>query len=259
MCITAGEIEKKISPRTKAIIPVHLFGHPAPMNEIMELANARGLVVLEDAAQSVGTKLDSKRAGAMGHLAAFSFFPTKNLGAAGDGGALTTDGEQIAILAKKMRNHGSLARYDNEMLGYNSRLDAVQAAALSVKLRHLDRLNAQRRANAETYRALIHAPQLALPTEAHGAFHTYHQFTIRALDGRRDALAKHLADKGVGTAVYYPTPVHKLAPFAGAARDEDLPNTMQLARQVLSLPIFPELRRDEIEYVAKAIGEFYGN
>jgi len=258
MCIAADEFEKRITSRTRAAIPVHLFGHPAPMTEIMEIARKRNIVVIEDACQAVGTKLGTSKAGALGHIGAFSFFPTKNLGAAGDGGAMTTNDENIDAVSRKLRSHGSAKKYMNEMLGYNSRLDAVQAAALSVKLRYLDKLNQNRWMNAKLYRELLgDANQIILPTEASDVYHTYHQYTIRLLNGKRDALKEHLAKQGIGAMIYYPIPVHKLGPFAGSISDDELPNTMTLSQQVLSLPIFPELTRNEIETVASVIKEFF--
>ncbi len=258
MCITAESVEKVLSPRTRAVMPVHLFGHPAPMDELTQLARQKNLVIIEDAAQSAGTKYKGRRTGSLGDAAGFSFFPTKNLGAFGDGGIITTDDENIANMAKKLRNHGSVERYKNEMLGYNSRLDAVQAKILDIKLRHLEGFNAARRENHRKYAQLLgDVEQIALPVERDYAYHTFHQYTIRVLDGSRDELVEFLRGNGIGCAVYYPVPVHRLGPFEGSAKDEDLPGTMTLARQVLSLPIFPELTDEEIEQVAENIRRFF--
>ncbi len=259
MCITADEVERRLSPKTKAVVPVHLFGHPAPVDEIGDVISGRGVALVEDAAQAAGSSLSGRRAGSFGVAAAFSFYPTKNLGAAGDGGAITTQSDDVARLARMLRCHGEAERYRNEMLGYNSRLDALQAAVLLVKLRHLDEFNRRRRENASLYKRLLaDVEQISLPLEAEGAFHTYHQFTIRVLDGRRDELAEYLRRRGVGTAIYYPVPLHRLPPFQSLCGTCDLPNADMLARQVLSLPIFPELEPEEIEYVALAIRDFFG-
>ncbi len=260
MCIMADEIEKKITPRTKCIIPVHLFGHSAPMDEILSLAQKHGFWVIEDAAQAVGAKFGERKAGSMGHLGAFSFYPTKNLGCMGDGGAITTNSEEFATMARKLRNHGSLQRYDNEMLGYNSRLDAIQAAVLSVKLRWLDEFNEKRREIAERYRMNLHdLDEIVLPAEGEAVFHVYHQFTVRVPESRRNALIEHLNAKGIGSTVYYPKPLHMLAPFAKDARNDSLKNSEILSKQVLSLPMFPELLDSEIDAVSSAIRDFFIN
>ncbi len=259
MCLNVETVEKVLSPKTRAVVPVHLFGHPAPMDELTELARQKNLIIIEDAAQSVGTRYREKLTGSFGRAGAFSFFPTKNLGAFGDGGIITTDDENVANTARKLRNHGSVERYKNEMLGYNSRLDAIQAKILDIKLRHLEEFNRRRRENAHRYAEVLgDVEQIALPVEKDYAFHTYHQYTIRVKDGRRDELCDFLRERNIGFAVYYPVPVHKLGPFAGTADEDNLVNTNALAEQVVSLPIFPELREEEVVQVGEAIREFFG-
>ena len=258
MNITAEHIAKKLTKATKAVIPVHLFGLSAPMNEIMELADQKRIFVIEDVAQATGATCNGIKAGSFGDMAAFSFFPTKNLAAAGDGGAITTNSEELATKARKLRNHGSIKKYRNEMLGYNSRLDAIQAVVLTVRLGYIQTFIDLRRRNAAKYSEMLSGiEQIALPKEPDGLLHTYNQFTIRVLDGRRDELRKFLASKGIETMVYYEVPVHRLEPFAGNYDDSELPNTMLLCSQVLSLPIFPELTSSELEYVAYSIREFF--
>ena len=258
MCIAPESIEKKLSSKTKAIIPVHLFGHPADMSAINEIASKHDLIVIEDACQSAGSLFDGKKTGSLGTAGAFSFYPTKNLSAAGDGGIITTDSDEVNETARKLRSHGESQKYHNEMLGYNSRLDAIQAAVLSVKLAHLDEFNNLRRQHAKYYSNLFeNIEQIKLPTELDGIYHTYHQYTIRVPSEHRDELADFLKQNKIGVAIYYPVPVHKLGPFSGTAEDSDLPITMRLCGEVLSLPIFPELRDDEIEEVATAIIEYF--
>ncbi|MCD6595155.1 DegT/DnrJ/EryC1/StrS family aminotransferase [bacterium] len=258
MCIDPKSIANNINERTRAIIPVHLFGHPAAMDEINAVALENGLTVIEDACQSVGSLLNGKKAGSIGAAGAFSFYPTKNLSAAGDGGIITTNSEHIATESRKLRSHGEAKRYNNEMLGYNSRLDAIQATVLSVKLKHLDDFNNLRRHHAELYSQLFaDIEQVKSPIELNGMHHTYHQYTIRVPSEHRDNLVRFLGERKIGVAIYYPIPVHKLGPFAGTTDDSDLPITMRLAGEVLSLPIFPELRDDEIEEVADTIVQYF--
>ncbi len=239
MCILPESIEKKLSAKTRAIIPVHLFGHPAPMDEINRIAAQNELYIIEDACQSAGASLDGHKTGSLGTTGAFSFFPTKNLGAAGDGGIITTNNQDIALKSRKFGSHGATKKYQNEMLGYNSRLDSIQAKILDIKLAHLDQFNEQRRENARLYnKFLADVEQIKLPVESTCAYHIYHQYTIRVLDGQRDELVQFLKEQDIGVAIYYPVPVHRLGPFVGCADEKDLPNTNQLAEEVVSLPIF---------------------
>ncbi len=233
-------IESAITPHTKAIIPVHLFGHPADMDPILEVAARHGLKVIEDVAQAFGAEYKGRKAGTLGHAGTFSFFPTKNLGAYGDGGLLATDDDEVAELARKLRAHGSLHKYQNELVGYNSRLDELQAAILRVKLPHVDEWNLGRRRVAETYRHLLRdLPGIVLPTEQPGVRHVYHQFTLRVLGGRRAELKDRLEKAGIGTMVYYPIPVHRLPVYGQAANS--FPVAEVASAQVLSLPIWAQL------------------
>jgi dTDP-4-amino-4,6-dideoxygalactose transaminase len=255
--VTAETLEAAWTDRTVAVVPVHLFGQMAAMKEIMALAADRGAFVLEDAAQAIGAKSVDGVAGAVGDAGAFSFFPTKNLGGFGDGGLMTARDPDLAERLAKLRVHGGRQMYHHEMVGTNSRLDALQAAVLRVKLRHLDAWAAARRENACRYEGMLAGvAEVRMPTVAEGNYHVYNQFTIRA--ERRDALREHLTDQGIGTGVYYPVPLHLQACFAelGYARG-DLPVTERLCDEVLSLPVFPELGEARLARVAEAVTSFY--
>jgi dTDP-4-amino-4,6-dideoxygalactose transaminase len=223
------------------VIPVHLFGQAADLDALTAVARRYGLRILEDVAQAAGGSLGGRKLGTLGDAGAFSFFPTKNLGAFGDGGMLATDDDAVAALARKLRTHGGLAKYQNEVVGYNSRLDEIQAAVLRVKLPGLDESNRQRRQVAARYTTRLRGtPGLCLPVERPGACHVYHQYTVRIGDGRRDEIHRHLAEDGITTMVYYPVPIHRLPVYADAAPVE-LPCAEQAAREVLSLPMWPAL------------------
>jgi len=263
------KIRELITPRTKAIMPVHLFGHPAAMTAIQAIAEEYGLKVIEDCAQAIGAKytgdclgcdqtcpteirqnLTGKYTGAIGDVGAFSFFPTKNLGAYGDGGLITTNDPAIAEQAKCLRVHGSKLRYQNEMLGYNSRLDALQAAILNVKLPHLADWNQGRRRVAQTYNAHFETePGLVTPTITQG--HVFHQYTLRVLNGKRDALAKEMQAQGISTMIYYPVPQDRLPVYRGQYPAN--PISDQLAQEVLSLPIWPEMPPETLDQVAQTL------
>ena len=246
-------IEAAITPRTKAIIPVHLYGHPAPMHAIMAIAKRHGLAVVEDCAQAIGAEIDGKRVGSFGDVGAFSFFPSKNLGAFGDGGMVTTDREDLASRMKSLRAHGGRVKYHHEELGVNSRLDEVQAAILRVKLPHLDRWIENRRANAAWYGEQLR-DVAELPMETVGTKHVYHQYTIRVAD--RDRVQAALKDAGVQTMVYYPVPLHLQEVHAHMNQGEGaFPHSEKAAREVLSLPMFPELSREQREAVRDALRE----
>lgn len=255
--VTATTVEAAWTERTVAVIPVHLFGQMAPMAEIRTVAALRGAFVLEDAAQAIGAKSAAGVAGSAGDAAAFSFFPTKNLGGFGDGGMVTTDDADFAGRVSKLRVHGGQQMYHHEMVGTNSRLDALQAAVLRVKLPHLDGWIAARRENACRYEGLLSdVDGLRLPEVGEGNFHVYNQFTVRA--ERRDELKAHLTERGVGSAVYYPVPLHMQECFTALGyAPGDLPVAEDLCGEVLSLPIFPELGGDRLERVADAIRDFY--
>jgi dTDP-4-amino-4,6-dideoxygalactose transaminase len=245
-------IPSAITPRTKAILPVHLYGLPAEMDPILEIARSHGLKVLEDCAQAFGATYKGKKVGTLGDAGAFSFFPTKNLGGFGDGGLIATNSDEVAERARMLRAHGSRRKYYNEAVGYNSRLDALQAAFLRVKLKHVDAWNEARRQVASRYNKLLAGLSgLVLPEVSPG--HVFHQYTVR-VHGGRDRVAEALAREGVGTMVYYPVPLHRLPVYAhmGAA----LPEAERAAREVLSLPIGPHLNPSSQEGVSEALKAF---
>jgi dTDP-4-amino-4,6-dideoxygalactose transaminase len=248
-------VERALTPRTKAIMPVHLYGHPAALDRLARLARDRGLALLEDAAQAIGAAWQGRPAGAWGDAACLSFYPTKNLGACGDGGMILTDRDDLAARARRLRHHGDGGRYRHLELGWCSRLDELQAAILRVKLAHLPAWIDARRRHAERYRARLGGLPLVLPCERAGARHVYYLFTVR--HGRRDAFARALAELGVGTAVHYPIPVPEQPMFAGAETGarHAWPESQRAAREVISLPCYPELRDDEVDLVAEAVHE----
>ncbi|QAA76353.1 MAG: Aminotransferase, DegT/DnrJ/EryC1/StrS family [Candidatus Bipolaricaulis sibiricus] len=242
----------------KAVIPVHLYGQMADMDEIMELAHEFGLYVIEDAAQAIGAEYKGRKAGTIGHLGCFSFFPTKNLGAYGDGGMVVTDDDELAERVRMLRVHGSKPKYYHHIVGYNSRLDALQAAVLRAKLPHLDEWTAARRRLAARYDELLaRVSGIVLPHRAAGRTHIFHQYTIRVADGKRDALREHLKAQGIGTEIYYPLPLHLQQCFAHLGYQEgDLPESEKASREALSLPMFPELTDEEQAFVTNAIRSF---
>ncbi len=248
--IDPSKIEAAITDKTKAIVPVHLFGRPADMEAILEIAGKHGLKVLEDCAQSFGATYGEKQTGTLGHVGAYSFFPSKNLGAYGDGGLLVTDDDDVALEARKLRAHGSIKKYHNETVGYNSRLDTMQAAILRVKLPHLEGYNENRRRVAQRYNdALQDVAGLVVPEVVDG--HVFHQYTLRVLGGRRDAVAEALAAQGIQTMIYYPIPQDKLPVYAGQYPAN--PNSDRLADEVLSLPIWPQMTEDVQDRVISAV------
>ncbi|MDO9559793.1 MAG: DegT/DnrJ/EryC1/StrS family aminotransferase [Syntrophales bacterium] len=250
--IDPEKIEQKITARTRAIIPVHLFGHPAAMTAVMGLAEKYKLKIIEDCAQAFGAEHHGKKVGAFGDCGCFSFFPSKNLAGYGDGGMIVTDDEQTAKKIRMLRNHGSSVRYHHSLIGYNSRLDEIQAAIIRVKFRYIDSFNASRRANARIYRTLLHKNGMALPTERLGCRHVYHQFTIRS--ARRDRIMAALQENGIASAVYYPVPLHRQEAFAGGdAAGDRLACAETCAGEVLSLPMFPELSQDEIRIICDVV------
>jgi dTDP-4-amino-4,6-dideoxygalactose transaminase len=254
-------VEEAITPRTRALMPVHLFGRPADMDAISDIALRHGLAVIEDSAQSFGARFgpDSRYAGCqtggIGHAGAFSFYPTKNLGAFGDGGLLTTNDAGVADQARRLRDHGSARRYENEMLGYNSRLDALQAALLRVKLPHLDANNEGRREAAVRYESLFGDVEGVVTPEIVPG-HVFHQYTIRVLDGRRDAVQAALAEASIGSMIYYPIPCHKLPVYA--ERGISMPVAELLAGEVLSLPMWPAIEATAQERVRDVIARALG-
>jgi dTDP-4-amino-4,6-dideoxygalactose transaminase len=253
--LRADLAEAAVTPRTRAIIPVHLFGHAADMIAISDMARRKGLLVVEDVAQAFGGSLRGRKLGTFGEAAAFSFFPSKNLGCLGDGGLVTTDDERVAATARMLRAHGSRRKYHNEAIGYNTRLDALQAAFLRAKLPHVGAWNAARREVAFRYRTLLEGvPDLVLPGERPGVEHVFHQFTVRVLGGRRDALKRALADAGIDSMIYYPVPVH-LLPVYGLAPGS-FPASELASGEVMSLPMWPRLPADVQARVAGEVRRF---
>lgn len=245
-------VEAAVTEKTRAILPVHIFGQAAEMQELGEIARRHGLLIVEDVAQAFGGDYQGRKLGTLGAAGCYSFFPSKNLGAFGDGGLLTTDDDRIADAARMLRSHGSKEKYRNEILGYNSRLDEIQAAVLRVKLPHLDQRNRGRLAAAMRYRELLDGVEgVVLPHVAADRTHVFHQYTVRIADGKRDLVREKLAERGIGTMVYYPVPVHLLPVYAGLGCR--LPVTEAAAREVLSLPIGPLIEREAQERVAEAV------
>lgn len=256
-------LEELITEKTKAIIPVHLFGQCADMDPIMEIAKQHDLKVIEDCAQSIGAKTSGRAAGSMGTIGCFSFYPTKNLGGFGDGGMMTTNDPEIADRLRLLANHGMRPRYYHKEVGINSRLDAMQAAVLGIKLRHLAEYSSRRKSNAIRYRQLMLqsglASQVELPTTSHDCDHVWNQFTIRVKGGQRDEIRQKLGEMNVGTEVYYPVPCHRQECFDHLNVDPmALVETNQAAREVLSLPIFPELTAAEQAYAVECLGKLLG-
>lgn len=241
--------ERAVTPRTRAIVAVHLYGHPAAMDRVTALARAHKLAVVEDAAQAIGAAWAGRPVGAWGDVACLSFYPTKNLGACGDGGMVVTDREDLAARVRRLRHHGDAGRYEHVELGWASRLDELQAALLRVKLQHLAPWTEARRRVAARYRERLAGLPLALPIERPEGRHVYYLYTVR--HPQRDTLAKALADDGVGTVVHYPVPLPG-QPVFGVGDDRRWPEARRAAGEVLSLPCFAELREDEVDHVACA-------
>jgi dTDP-4-amino-4,6-dideoxygalactose transaminase len=245
-------LAEKITERTRAIIPVHLFGQAADMDPLLAIADRHGLKVLEDVAQAFGARYKGAKVGTIGDVGAWSFFPSKNLGAFGDGGLITTDDDGLADHARMLRTHGSRRKYFNEEIGYNSRLDEIQAAILRIKLPHVDAANEGRgRVAAEYDRLLGGVPGVVTPAARSFNTHVYHQYTVRITGGRRDLVQRSLGDAGIDTMVYYPVPVHKLPVYRSL--DLVLPRSESAAAQVLSLPIWPRMSGDTVERVVSVI------
>ncbi|HAG85630.1 MAG TPA: erythromycin biosynthesis sensory transduction protein eryC1 [Cyanobacteria bacterium UBA12227] len=272
--INPKAIKEKITPRTKAILPVHLYGNPAAMGQIMDIAAEHGLKVVEDCAQSFGAKyygtcsncngacqestrtgISNKHTGTIGDVGAYSFFPSKNLGAYGDGGLVVTNNDQVAEVARMLRVHGAKKKYHNEVLGYNSRLDTLQAAILRVKLPHIDAWNDGRRRVAKLYNELLaNVDGIVIPELADG--HVFHQYTIRILEGKRDAVQQYLAEQGISTMIYYPVPQDRLPVYKG--QYEANPVSDLLAGEVLSLPIWSEMESQLIAHIVNTLKKIMG-
>ncbi|HXG37180.1 MAG TPA: DegT/DnrJ/EryC1/StrS family aminotransferase [Bacteroidota bacterium] len=252
--IDPAKIEAAITKKTKAIIPVHLYGHAADMDPIMDVANKHGLAVIEDAAQAIGARYKGKKVGGIGTIGCVSFYPSKNLGAYGDGGLVVTNDDKIAEKIRMIANHGSRVRYRHELLGVNSRLDSIQAAILNVKLKYLDEWNETRRTAAQKYHHLLDGLDVVRPHEASYAHHIYHQYTIRVHN--RDTVAQYLTSKQIPNAIYYPIPLHQQEALRGIGNThQSFPNTEKAAAEVISLPMHTELTDAQQEYIVAAVKE----
>lgn len=251
-------VAAKIGPHTRAIIPVHLYGQAADMDPLLELARKHGLRVVEDNAQALGATYRGRRAGALGDAGCISFYPTKNLGAWGDAGMVVTNSQEIATRLRSLRDHGSAHKYVSQEVGWNSRLDEIQAAVLRVKLRHLDAWNQQRRSHAAAYESQLGGLDGVVPPRLAGwGEHVFHQYTLRV--PRRDSVQKALSSRGIATAVYYPVPLHLQPAYASLGhKPGDLPHSECASAQVLSLPVFAEMTDQQIAQVASALRESLG-
>jgi len=257
-CIDPESVNELITGRTRAIIPVHLFGHPADMKAINEIAEDRRLLVLEDSAQAHGAEIDGVKVGSLGHASAFSLYATKNM-MTGEGGMVTTSIESVYELLLKLRKHGEAKRYMSDMIGSNLFMTEMQAAIGRVQLRKLDRWNEIRRSNAKFYiEKLSRVKEIVLPTELPGYKHVFHQFVIRVPSELRDKLVEHLSSRGIGVAIHYPYPVHDHPAYRALGYPESInPVSKQVSREVLSIPVHPLLTREDLEYVAASILEFF--
>ncbi|WP_406649683.1 DegT/DnrJ/EryC1/StrS family aminotransferase [Ornithobacterium rhinotracheale] len=262
--INVEALEKAITPKTKAIIPVHLFGQCANMEEIMDIAEKHNLYVIEDTAQALGAKFrysngTSKKAGTIGHMGCTSFFPSKNLGCYGDGGAIFTNDDNLAHKLRGIVNHGMYKRYYHDEVGVNSRLDSIQAAILRLKLPHLDHYNSARNAAADYYdKAFAHHPNIITPQRDPKSTHVFHQYTLRILNADRDALQKYLAEHDIPAMIYYPVPLHQQKAYDhGEYSDEAFPVTMELIDEVISLPMHTELSEEQLEYITTTLKNYF--
>jgi len=249
------QVERAFTKKTRAVVPIHLYGHPADLDPVIELARERGAVVIEDAAQASGARYKGRPVGGIGDVGCFSFYPPKNLGALGEGGMVVTNDEEIARRARLIRHHGDIGRYEHVIPGFNFRMEGIQGAALSVKLKHLDSWVRRRREVAEAYNEMLAGLPLTLPAELPYAYHCYNYYTVRSPS--RDSLQKYLADHGVQSAVQYPKPLHlqKVCKSMGY-KEGDFPVSEEASEQVLCLPIFPEITGDQLDYVAQTVRGF---
>lgn len=264
MNISIDAIKKAITPKTKAIVPVHLFGRAANMEAIMQIAKEHNLYVIEDNAQAIGANCrfsdgTKKKAGAIGHVSSTSFFPSKNLGCYGDGGAIFTNDDNLAHIIRGIVNHGMYVRYHHDVVGVNSRLDSIQAAVLNAKLPLLDSYNEARQNAARKYSTAFEGHKnIIAPTICDNCdCHVFHQYTLRIIDADRDALMQHLLDKGIPCAIYYPIPLHSQKAYVDSRyKEEDFPVTNQLVKEVISLPMHTELEEDQIKFITDSVLEF---
>lgn len=262
--IDPNKIEEAITSKTKAIVAVHLYGQPADMEPLREIAKKYNLFLVEDCAQAHFAEYKGKRVGGLSDCASFSFYPGKNLGAYGEGGAVTTNNDDIAAKVRMLRDHGAVQKYNHETLGHNYRMEGIQGAVLGVKLKHLDKWTEGRRRAAQKYNELLGSNSfITLPKEMNYAKHVYHLFVIQVNEGGskvRDELAKYLNEKGISTGLHYPIPLHLQPCFKDLGyKRGDFPNTEKLAESGLSLPMFPELTDEQIEYVTNGIKSFFKN
>ena len=250
--LDAGQVEKVVTNKTKAVIPVHLFGQTAEMDPLVEFARYKKLVLIEDACQAVGAKYKNRPAGALGHIGCFSFYPTKNLGGTGDGGMVVTDDEKLGEAVRMLRVHGSRTKYYHELVGTNSRLDALQAAVLLVKWKHLDEWAEARRKNAAFYDAAFKGSEVKTPYSELYNYHVYNQYVIRTPD--REAVMERLKEKEIGYEVYYPLPLHLQRCFADlGGKMGDFPESETAAKEVLAIPVYPELTEEQKEKVVRTV------
>ncbi len=258
--IDPEKLEEGISPMTRAVLPVHLYGNPADMDEITAIAGTRGLLVMEDAAQAHGGRYKGRRIGSLGALASFSFYPSKNLGAWGDAGAITTNDAEIAGALRQLRSHGEAAKYEHTLVGFNSRLDSIQAAVLAIKLQYLEEWNERRRELASNYRQLLSGiDQVSLPDSRPDVEHVYHLYVIQVPAEERDALRSHLGERGVETGIHYPRPIHLTPAFSYLGYERgSFPVSEEIAKRIISLPMHVALTEAEQERVAQAIQKFPG-
>ncbi|CDF57743.1 DegT/DnrJ/EryC1/StrS family aminotransferase [Thermobrachium celere] len=257
-CIDADKIEEKITSRTKAIIAVHIFGQMCDMDKIMDIANRHKLIVIEDACQAIGAEYKGKKAGSIGHAACFSFFPTKNLGGYGDGGMVVTNDDEIAQKIRMLRFHGSKIKYYHDMIGYNSRLDEIQAAILNVKFKYIDEWNNARKEKAHVYNELLRGTKCVTPYEDSKCKHIYHLYILQ--HENREELLKYLNENGVATGIYYPVPLHLQNVYKNLGYNEgDLPVSEMLSKRTFAIPLYPEITFDQQKYVADLIKKFDNN
>ena len=251
-------LKKRANSRPKAVIPVHLYGQPADMDPVLSLADKYGLKIIEDAAQAHGAKYKGRQIGSIGHVACFSFYPGKNLGAYGDGGAIVTNDDEFAIKARMYANHGRIDKYDHQVEGVNSRLDGLQAAILGVKLKHLPEWTEMRRKNAYLYNRYLKDTDLITPAEIDGVKAVYHLYVVRTKKALRNKLQEYLGTRGISTGIHYPIALPNLRAYTYLKHTgEDFPEATEASQEILSLPMYPELTEDQILYISKNIGDFF--
>lgn len=256
LCIDEDKLESYITEKTKAIIPVHIFGQMCNMDKIMEIAKKHNLYVIEDACQAIGSEYKGKRAGSIGHVACYSFFPTKNLGCYGDGGMVVTNDDEIADKVRLLRAHGSKVKYHHITIGHNSRLDEMQAAILRVKLKHIEKWNSERNKKAHIYNELLKGVDVVTPTEKEGNYHVYHMYVIQS--EKRDEIISYLKENGVATGIYYPVPVHLQEVYKHLGYKEgSLPVSEDACTKTFALPLYPEITLEAQQYVVDKIKEFF--